>query len=292
MSGTLVMAVDASTGTEVWRWQTGPDAILSRSAGVSNLFDTHPDPSGTWFLGIQRGDGIPLLQAALDSKPVPVFWGADSFAWHTVDDGAVAWISIADAEVTVQLGRHRSEGISFKPGPIIAIGADDTYRLRAFDDLGLVMEVISAEREFSVRRFDIDGNLTGAVPGQFVGISPKGQVAVSTGRATEFRRDADLAPGATISGVATSARWSPTGARLAVTNVAGDTVDIIDGTARLTVSVGEIRPWILAWSPDERFVLVGGESGGETLITFVDTASLQIRTVFLDAAPIAAVVVP
>ena len=86
--------------------------------------------------------------------------------------------------------------------------------------------------------------------------------------------------------------WAPDNARYAAAHFEGDSLDLADGAARRTVMVGDIRPRVLTWTPDGRFVLVAGEIASDPVIVFVDSATLDTRTVLVDAHPLAARVVP
>ncbi len=143
-----------------------------------------------------------------------------------------------------------------------------------------------------MQRIGTDGTPQGQVPGQFVGISSTGVVAVADGPGTRLLSGPGLETAAIIPATYTSVVWAPDNARYAATHFEGDSIDLADGAARRTVTVGDITPRMLAWSPDGRFVLVAGEIASDPVIVFVDSATLDTRTVLVDAHPLAARVVP
>lgn len=295
-SGTLVATAATPSGTEVWRWSTGPGGSLRRSEPRPSRFDARPDPTGTWVLGISRlNERAPLLEADIEHDPVPVHWDVDSFAWHPNDRGAVGWMA-AGAErgtASLQLGRHLDEGILFKPAADrIAIDPASAYRVVALDELGFVVERVDAERSFTVRRWALDGEETGVTTGMYVGHSPGGQVAVLDGRSTRFLTGVALEESAVLPEPFTSVAWSTDGSQLAAANAERDTLEIFQGAARTTISVGPIRPSILTWDATGRFVIVTGRVEGESVLVFVDSAGLDVRTVLVPASPVAGVVVP
>jgi hypothetical protein len=289
--GTLVLTMADDSGTAVWTWSSGPGGALVRSEPLADVYDARPDPSGTWVLGIHDYSGHSRLEAGLAGSPIAVFWGADSFAWSISDPGRVGWIEISDdTELPLHTGRHIPSGIWFVPaGRYLPSDPLARHVVVGLDDHGFVMQRISRSLEFDVVRVTETGIETGAAAGMFVGLSPAGHVAVSDGTSVRLHTGPELEPSARLGAPATSMRWAPGARRLAFVDREGRTVDIVEGAARTTVDIGAIRPRVLTWDATGRFVVLAGDRGpAESLLAFVDTVTLDVRTVSVSASPVAA----
>jgi len=294
--GVLVMTVGTPDGTEVWHWSSGPSGTLCRTAPIADVYDAQPDGTGRFVLAIHRFAGSHRLEAALDRVPVPVFWGADSFAWHAADEGRLAWLEpLPDGDIGLHRGRHVEEGIGSVPTGIYEPtdpAAD--HVLVGYDDLGLVLQrITSPGRAFEVVRVDITGVETGSTTGMFLGVGPFGRVAVREDSTTRLVDGPAMTPTSNLDGNHTSVVWSELGGRIGTADADSGIVSIIEGSLVRPIDVGDVSPRVLAWDPTSRFLVAAGNlPGGQGMLLFVDRIDLEVSTVLVPGSPIAVVVTP
>lgn len=299
-TGTLVLTMGTSEGTEVWRWGTGGDGVLERTAPTPDLYDAVPDPTGSVVAAIRRfGREAPSLRMATAAEWSPVFWGVGQFARHPTEPGAVAWFEASDAtddDATIHMGRWNGDGVYFRPVYLPATADDSPIadRLVAFDRHGLVFERhlgTGGMASVRIERVNVLGTLLATVDGFFVGASPDGQVAVSDGVTTRLVDGASLDQTAQFGAVYHSMAWTGDG-RIAAADREGTVVDLIDGAAIRSVEVGDIGPSVLTWSPDGRFIVASGHAGDDPVLAFIDSATLDLTVLLVSGHPVAAVALP
>ena len=289
-SGSLVLAVAALDGLEVWGWSSGASGVLERSIPVGSVFEPRFDASGSLVAAIRRRGGeFPSLRLGQVPQLSPVFWGAHSFAWHSTAPGAIAWVSqwAATPLPTLHTGEWVGDGVYFRPvadleGFDVVPGGGDNDRLVAFDDLGFVLEKWrwTGQVRRAVVRLDPDGNPTGEVDGVFAGIGPNGDVAVTNGPTTRILGGPLLELRSVLPAAYSSLAWTADG-RIAAAHYDRTVVDLIDGVAVRSVDIGQLRPSAVTWSQDGRFAVFTGNTDGDSVLTFVDSASLDTTTLFL-----------
>lgn len=296
--GTLVLAMGTTRGTQLWHWNTGPDAVLSKTPPIADLYDARPDPTGSVVAAVRRfGNEAPSLRMATGPEWFPVFWGAGQFAWHPTEPGAIAWTGdeAPGEQTTVHIGQWNGDGVYYRPlqlpGGNALGGSELENRLVAFDRHGLVFERRAERTMVRVERIDALGTTLGSVDGVFVGSSPDGVIAVSDGFTTRLVSGESLTQQDVLGGVYHSMVWADDG-RIAAADRESTRVDLIDGSATRSVEVGGIGPAVLTWSPDGRFVVASGHAGEDPVLVFIDSATLDTTILLVSAHPVAAVALP
>jgi len=303
LTDTLVLTTATGSGQEVWRWTTGSDGTLTRSPLGVYLFDPTPDLAGDTVAALMRyAREAPWLVMAHDSLPVPVFYGARSFAWHRTDPGRIAWLSQVDGEnsPTLYVGAHNDGGLYFQPLTVLA-GFDSMSpdlvedRLVGYDETGFVIERWSdpAGPNPTVVRLDPEGNPAGETPGAFVGLSDTAGVAVSGATATVIDSGLSLAFDRALPAPTSSVVWWTGGTSVAYAPYEGSSVIVISGgSAVREYELGVDHPVAAAWSTDGRFLLATGYVGDTPMLLFVDMADGSIDSIAIDSSPVRAVLVP
>lgn len=291
-TGTLVMTVATTDGTEIWRWSSGVDGVLQRSIPVPDLYDARPDASGTRVVALRRHGRDETSLQALDETGAlsPILFGAQGFAWHASRPTTILFASEHAGDVPLlHAGQWTADGVWFKPAGLLAgydllQGNPIPDRLVGYDDDGIVIESRS-----TVQRIGPEGRVAGSAPGTFVGMSPNGDVAVAIGAVTIIYSGAAMERRSQLSGAYSSIAW--TGDRIAATSAERSQVDLIDGAATRSVDVGPIHPTVLTWSADGRFVVVSGHVAEDPILLFIDSASLDTTSIIMTGCPVAATAV-
>lgn len=290
--GDLRLIVFSNEGMERWRWTSGPDGVLEKSPAEPDLYGAAFDASGDLVAAIRRyGREAPSLRvAAPRTEMAPVFWGAESFAWHRTVTGGIAWVSQSPTQewATLHAGAWVRDGVYFKPVTTL-IGVDvratspTSSRLVGYDDHGYLFERWErrdGEAHVSVVRYTPDGAETAEAEGAFIGFIPDGRIALGLDRQTFLIDPVDLQADEILAAGYTSIAATADG-RLAATDSESTTVDLIDGKAVRTVDIGQLRPVALAWGPRQRFAIVAGHADDEPVLVFIDAATLDTTTLFV-----------
>lgn len=302
-TATLIMTTGFPSGVEVWTWSSGPEGTLTRTPVPGPLVDARPDVSGEEIAALrQQADEPPWLVVANGVGVTPVFFGAQSFAWHASQPGDIAWLSQTSTTdpPTLYIGTHADGGLYFKPiadlDEFSSLGVDrPADRIVGYDSAGFIVEhwnISDGVVVPTVERLDASGHPVMSIAGYFVGAAPDGGVVVHDLGVTRITSPGS--PPTQMVPASTSAVWSPTGDRLATTSEGSPiaTIEQTDagGETSFDLRLDHLR--VEAWSPDGRFLIVSGYADARPFLVFIDTLDATVWPISIEGNPIGVVAIP
>ncbi len=300
VAGLKTPLLAAFPGTrELWRWRPEsplPDlGTLPPGAGHIRW-----DASGEWaaVLGDFRGGRGSILYAGRGANLVPLATDVATIAWHSDEPGRLAWVDIGGDVPTVQAldldTSEQAEGFTV-PAPLIPV-------LQAWGDWGYAFSVAGFEDGFP-ELLVVDGRGTEVARSaemELVATGPGGVMLVALPGGGDAVTGPDLAEPMRVAWPRLGpVVWSPSGCCVAAI-VESDLDDalLIHDRERPTFRIltGSRGSTVLAWSPDERFVVLYVRNSGtllrgassEPALVFADLEDKSVHAVAVADAPLGA----
>jgi len=222
------------------------------------------DASGRWAAAPALVSNDDTLFLGPIESLQPAFSDTTTYAWHPSDEGRIAWIGDPVGEgLSLATGSISATGLNIRPVTLSDTTLNRDDRLIAWGDWGFVLEQ-RTEESTSLVTLAPDGSPLGGVAGlSVVGVRPDGTMLVHPSTP-------DLSAPASMTGpaldvfepvpwaISPRVVWSHDGSISAqvVPSVFGAALEVRGATfdSQMLLDSDEAIP--VAWSPDDRFVLV------------------------------------